>query len=311
MLEQVHTATRSAAKPLPANRLARAHRLRDGRLIGYAEYGDPDGRPVIALHGTPASRLLFRLGDGPARARGLRLIAPDRPGYGLSSPNRLRTLAFYPPDIAELADALGVERFAMLAVSGGGPYGAACAARLAQRVAALGLVSPVGPLAPWDGLHLSLAHRFVFHGLGGNSFSARLMFLAMRAALARAPAICHRGIVERAAPSDRPALLRREVRDSLLEAMSEGLRPGVEGACQDMRLFAQPWQIDLSCISAKSQVWIGTADRQVPVAAAERLAALIPNCGLQRREGAGHYWVFDHFQDVLDWVERHCPAGQP
>ena len=71
-------------RPRPANREARGHRLPDGRRVGYADYGDPDGFPVFALHGTPGSRTMFRLADASAALKGLRLIAPDRPGYGLS-----------------------------------------------------------------------------------------------------------------------------------------------------------------------------------------------------------------------------------
>jgi pimeloyl-ACP methyl ester carboxylesterase len=91
-------------------------RLKDGRALGYAEFGDPNGAPVIALHGTPGSRLMFALADQAARERGLRIIAPERPGYGLSDAKEFPTLQDAVVDIAGLADFLELKRFAVLGV---------------------------------------------------------------------------------------------------------------------------------------------------------------------------------------------------
>lgn len=93
--------------------------LRDGRTLSYAEYGILSGTPVIGFHGMPGSRLMMKALEPAVRTAGARLIAPERPGYGLSDPHRRGTLLTYPQDIVELADALGLERFAALGVSGG------------------------------------------------------------------------------------------------------------------------------------------------------------------------------------------------
>jgi pimeloyl-ACP methyl ester carboxylesterase len=109
------------------DRYARVHRCADGRKLGYAEFGDPDGAPVIALHGTPGSRLMFALADQAARERGLRLIAPERPGYGLSDAKDFPTLHDAAADIISLADSLNLKDFALIGVSGGGPFAIAAA----------------------------------------------------------------------------------------------------------------------------------------------------------------------------------------
>jgi len=95
-------------------------RLPDGRRVGYAEYGDPDGLPVFALHGTPGSRFMFALTNEGAQERGLRLIAPERPGYGLSEFRHADSLGDIAADVVALADALGIGRCAIIGVSGGG-----------------------------------------------------------------------------------------------------------------------------------------------------------------------------------------------
>jgi pimeloyl-ACP methyl ester carboxylesterase len=97
-------------------------RLPDGRHLGYAEYGDPDGIPLLYFHGTPGSRLQARLFDAPAREVGVRMVAPERPGYGLSDVHPQRTLLDWVQDMEVLADRLHLERFAVMGVSGGGPH---------------------------------------------------------------------------------------------------------------------------------------------------------------------------------------------
>ncbi len=119
-------------------------RLRDGRTLGYGSWGLPDGIPVLGFHGTGLSRLIH-YGDESPRAAGVRLILPDRPGYGLSDTHPSATLLDWARDVEELADALRFDRFAVFGVSGGGPPALVCGFALPDRVAAVGLVSSVGP----------------------------------------------------------------------------------------------------------------------------------------------------------------------
>lgn len=301
----------SAAVPADhaADREAGVLGLADGRKVGYADYGARDGQPVLALHGTPGSRLMYRLADGPARERGLRLVAPDRPGCGQSSMRQAHGFSAWSSDLAAIADALGIGRFAAIGVSGGGPYAAACAARLAPRVRALALVSPVGPPQPRNAL--SLPHRVIFRGLASSDWLSLATFRAIRFALDHAPDLAYQGLVSRSAAADKPILLKPQVKASLLAAMGEGLRPGIAGAAQDLRLFATGWDTDLAAVAAPAGLWQGSDDRTVPPAAAYALAARIPGCELVRLAGAGHYWVFDHFADVLDWVAARCVEKTP
>jgi pimeloyl-ACP methyl ester carboxylesterase len=127
------------------DRTSRTLRLSDGRRLCYAEFGDSRGLPVLAIHGTPGSRFMFGLTDVAARDRGLRIIAPDRPGYGHSDYRRNLSLMRSAEDFVALVDGLGVERLAVIGVSGGGPHAIAAAAAIQERVALLALISPVGP----------------------------------------------------------------------------------------------------------------------------------------------------------------------
>ncbi len=121
------------------DRTGRTIRLRDGGRLGYAEWGDTDGRPLLYFHGWPGARVEGRLGAEVARAKGIRFIALDRPGMGLSDYQPRRTFVDWPIDVAELAAALGLDRFAVLGISGGGPYAAACAWKLSERLTGAGI----------------------------------------------------------------------------------------------------------------------------------------------------------------------------
>jgi pimeloyl-ACP methyl ester carboxylesterase len=275
--------------------------LPDGRRLACAEYGDPNGLPVLALHGTPGSRLMFALANGAARARGIRLIAPERPGYGLSDYSPSDTLARIAEDLSAVADAYGLDRFAIIGVSGGAPFAVAAAAAMPDRISLLALVCPVGELA--DGkLRLSRFQRFLFRRLAQRPWATRLFFRRLRGMVFRSPDSAYRWLMARVRASDRELLARPEVRASLQAAMSEGLRPGVDGAAQDLRLYCAPWGLRLADIDVPAIVWQGSDDPVVPPAAAYALARALPNCRLDVVPGAGHYWVFAQFGLILDAV---------
>ncbi len=116
--------------------------LPDGRTLAYAEFGQPDGYPVMYFHGAPSSRLEpLLIGDAVLSRFGLRVIAPDRPGMGGSDFQPNRTFSDWPKDVIALANALGLEQFAVLGNSGGGPYVAVCAARIPERLTSAVIVS--------------------------------------------------------------------------------------------------------------------------------------------------------------------------
>ena len=121
-------------------------RLRDGRSLGYAEYGNPDGFPVVNAHGGLACRLDVAPADDIAAEAGVRLISPDRPGVGLSDPQPGRTMADWARDVEELLDQICVERFAAMGWSMGGQYAAAVGYFLRHRATRVAIIAAALPL---------------------------------------------------------------------------------------------------------------------------------------------------------------------
>lgn len=294
---------RILSMPLEGDRTARELRLPDGRRLGYAEFGDPDGAPVLAIHGTPGSRFMFALTDRAARARGLRIIAPERPGYGLSDYRRASSLAELATDVATLADRLGLDRLAVLGVSGGGPHALAIASAIPDRAELLALISPVGPVADNPRpIRMSKLHRLIFTRMGRSDAACAAFFWSVRTLVRFAPDLAYRALTQRVVPADRALLGRPEVKANLQTALREGLRPGIKGARQDLRLFCAPWGLRLEEIDVPAVVWQGSDDPIVPPSAAYLLAETLPHCRLDVLQGAGHYWVFGQFERVLDTV---------
>jgi pimeloyl-ACP methyl ester carboxylesterase len=293
-------------RPAPSaaeDRTSLVFRLPDGRTLSYAEFGDPRGLPVLALHGTPGSRFMFGLTDGSARDRGLRVIAPDRPGYGQSDYRRNQSLMQSAEDVVALADALEVGRLAVIGVSGGGPHAIATAAAMPDRVGLLALVSPVGPVAECRRqVRMSPMHRLIFTRMGRSPQACASFFWSLRGVVKWAPGVAYRVLQKRVAPTDRLVLSHLEVKDNLRAAIREGLRPGIKGALQDVRLFCSPWGLSLADIDVPAVVWQGSDDTIVPPSATYHLAAQLPNCRLDVIQQAGHYWGFANFARVLDAV---------
>ena len=245
-----------------------------GREVGLAEYGDPAGRPVLALHGAPAARLLFEIADAAARARGFRLLCPDRPGYGRSAPDHEPVLGQRAANLEAVADALGLGRFAFLGVSGGAPYAVALASRLGPRCTALALVSPIGPLAeilaagdaPAVGIAPGLRRVFIDLQRGPRTLSvgSRLAALAFRVA----PHLCVATAARHLAPADHAVLSRSDTRSFIVALTREALRQGVGGGLADLTIYSRPWNVDYARITAPTIVWQGAADHIVPPVAA-------------------------------------------
>ena len=278
----------------------RSVRLRDGRLLTYAESGDLAGRPAFYFHGFPGSRKEGALIDRPAAAHGVRVIAVDRPGYGGSDPRPGRTLLDWADDVGELADTLGVERFLVIGASGGGPYVAACARRLGDRLAGAGILCGMGP-----GDDPSLARRMMALYRVGLRVArrvpaiARPTFAVVGPAIRRWPEFFVRRIAAGATAPDRSFFENPDCTALFLATFREAFRKGIEGAVTDARLYARPWGFRLEEIRVEVRLWHGELDNVVPVEFGRHLAARIPGCRATFFPDEGHFSIATRKADEI------------
>ena len=268
------------------NRLA----LADGRALGWAEFGSPEGKPVLYFHGAPSSRLEPRLvGDDVWRRAGLRVIAPDRPGMGYSDFQTGRAFCNWVPDVVALADTLGLSRFSVLGNSGGGPYVAVCAAKIPERIETAVIVSG-GWRMDWPE-----ARR-------GLPFANRLTLLLARwAPLVLRPLLRLMGNIQTADREKELAMLRKRVPapdyaafavpgrlEAFGQAMRESIRQGAQGPVWDLRLYVRDFGFRPQEVRVPVKMFHGERDTNAPIALAERVASEIPGAHLVRYAGDAH-----------------------
>jgi len=280
---------------------ALVHVLKDGRKLAYAEYGAEGGRPVFYFHGFPGSRLEAILAEGAAARLGIRLIALDRPGYGCSDDLPGRRLADWPLDVKALADALGLNRFGLLGVSGGAPFALACAAALSERVELLSLVCPLGPLGepelyhqlPWP-IRSALAVAQHFPGFS-RWLGCRLLHLACRY-----PEGVPRVLLLGAPPEDRAIFRDEGVFSTMHQSLRIALAQKGRGVIADMAIYQAAWGFSLPEIDLPVRLWHGSADRTVPRVLVDHLAASLPQCTTRLIPGEGHFSLpLRHMEEIL------------
>ena len=275
-------------------------RLRDGRQLAYAEYGDPQGKPVFFFHGTPGSRLFHHPDVSVAASTGARIIAIDRPGFGRSEFKAGRELLDWPNDVVQLADALNIERFAVMGYSGGGPYAAVCASSIPDRLTTVGLVSSIAPLDNPEIIRGMQGMGHTFFSLERHlpplaRFSCRLMCTTWR----QNPDLYYRSQINGLRNSEESQTLLPKMKAMLTADFLEAVRAGTQGITWDLELLARPWGFHLHAIVSDVYLWHGESDTQAPLVMGKRLASAIPHCRATFFPGEGHWAIYSHWQEIL------------
>lgn len=272
--------------------------LPDGRALAFREYGDPDGLPVLSCHGGLLCGLDAVGYDAAARAAGVRIVSPDRPGLGASSPAPGRTTADWAADATALLDHLGVARAGILGWSMGGQYALACAARIPERVTRTVVVAGALPLDDPDTFaQLNAMDRRLTRLAIHHPHVARETFLALgEVARHRPSAWAH--LTERAAAPDEAAAIDALSDPAIARAAASALADG-DGMVEEYRAWVRPWGFDPEAVPGEVTVWQGDADALVPPAWGATLAGRIPQGRLHTVPAAGHFVAFTHTREVL------------
>jgi pimeloyl-ACP methyl ester carboxylesterase len=273
---------------------ARTVTLPDGRALGYAEWGDPDGHPVVTIHGTPGCRLNRHPSNELMASTGARVITYDRAGYGLSDRQRGRVVNDCVSDITALVDALGIGEFAVTGGSGGGPHSLAVAAALPDRVTRAACVVGVAPYEAlgkeaWlDGMDPENVKEFGWALAGEDVVHGELVVVQreMEQRVANDPSTL---LGDFDLPeADKAILGRADIQQVIREAIPEQARNGVWGWVDDDLAFTLPWGFDPTAIRVPTAVWWGAEDVLVPPAHGEWIARTVPGALPRVERGGGH-----------------------
>lgn len=279
----------------------------DGRTLGFSEFGAPAGKAVFLFHGTPGSRVIGRICESWGQDLNCRVIALDRPGYGLSSFQEGRKLSDHAGDVAAVASELGIDRFAVTGVSGGAPYVLACAEKMPERVTAGAVISGfLGIDPPVDRFELAEPVRLQFEQHREDPETSRPNFDAVMQMLSQ---LTDRQAFMTSQMQGSPPWIRElvekdpSIADNYAEHILEGLRPGSDGGVQEIGLYSRPWGIDLSAIKAEIGFWHGGKD-PVPRSHVEATAAAIPKSKVHWQEDCGHVDCFFFMPEILKWFAQ-------
>jgi pimeloyl-ACP methyl ester carboxylesterase len=273
--------------------------LADGRQLGYAEYGVPAGTSVFFFPGTPSGRLFHHPDESIAVSVGARIITVDRPGYGLSDFQPGRTLLDWPRDVVQLADGLKLDRFAVAGISGGGPYVAACAFTIPDRLTAAGIVSGVGPTGGPGGIRGMSRERRLGVMVGRYIPWLTRPLLWLKSNPQRDAGRYFEGIAAHSSRTDRAILARPEVRPMLIQNWMDATRAGLRGYAWETRLFSRPWGFRLEDIRMQVHLWHGEEDASIPLSLAQHVAQAIPDCHATFVHSEGHFLLLDHWREIL------------
>ena len=272
--------------------------LPDGRRIECQSYGDPDGFPVLYFHGGLSAPVDVAFADDAARERGVRIVAPARPGIGSSDRCRDRCVADWASDVSAVVATLGIDRFSVLGWSAGGPFALAVAAGLAPLVVHTATVGGMAPLRPpLSARQLGLILDQVLFPLAARS---RSLASAVVRVSALAPAGVERSLLLRSLSPEDHAVVENMSPADVADGLHDALRHGAGGIADDYAVLAADWGFELADVGGSVTVFQGAADTLLPMSHAEALAAQLPAGRLEIVQGAGHFLLRPCLERVLD-----------
>ncbi|HEY0747062.1 MAG TPA: alpha/beta hydrolase [Steroidobacteraceae bacterium] len=274
--------------------------LGDGRALGTVESGDPHGKPLFFFPGFGLSASAMHPNPNLATLAGVRLVAVDRPGIGMSSRLANRSLSKWPEDISELADKLGFNRFGVLGWSGGGPHALACAYRLGDRVSATGLFSCAPPFADKQAIASmpTEVKRLAFIARYAPVLLQVSFWNHCRQIREDADAYLLKS-TDKLSKADQDIVRDPRYCDSLKKSMIEACHQGPRGLHDDMRAIARPWGFSLKDVRVPVLLWHGEIDKTIPVEVGRYLAGTLSNSSAKFLPNAGHFSYLTHWSQIL------------
>lgn len=273
-------------------------RLSDGKQLCYAEYGDPQGEPVFLFHGNPGARISWGLYPDSPFLPGIRIIAPDRPGYGHTEYKK-NALERWPNDIRELSDHLEIEKFHLFAPSGGGPYALACAWKIPERLKSIGIFGSVGPYTKTSVQGANAPLKLLWRVANRWFFLVKLQNRMMAKMARKNPAKLFRLIRDvELSDYDKQIANRKEIENVFTTVFPESYLQNGIGSAYDVTL-PKRWTLPLHQIKSKGIVW--QAEKDILAGnMAKYIADQLPNSEFILIPDSGHLWIIAHVPEVLE-----------
>jgi len=278
--------------------------LSDGRILGYAEYGSAEGFPIFYFTGGNSSRLEGQWFSTTAQKKKIRLIVPDRPGFGLSTFSEDRELLDWPNDLVELANALSLENFSIFGLSGGGPHTLATAFKIPERIIKVAIVSGTAPPEmPNKFKDMWPPVQAIFYTADKLPIVNRFLLKQMAAFYSNEEQMMKR--MKQGLPLPDVNLIdsKPDIIKIFSESTKEAHRNGLLGDAWEWQLYIKPWGFQLKDIQKEIKLWYGLYDQMVPIGMGRFLAQELLNGHLIEVEDGGHFSTVNNYsEDILDYL---------
>ncbi len=271
--------------------------LKDGRKLSYSIYGSDKGEPLFYFHGFPGSHCEMIMHDPKVfKDLNVKVIAVNRPGYSDSSSKKKRTLLDWSDDVCELADALSIKRFSILAYSGGGPYALACAYKIPNRLKIVGIVSGMGSIkAPGAKNVLS------WDLIRWPGFIQNILFKGMKKMIVNNSKKLLIGMSENLPAVDRKVLSQPRAQKAFVRTIKEAFKNSLRGAKQDAIIYRSDWGFKLKKVNPKIYLWHVEKDKNVKIETAKYTAYKLKKCKAKFYPKEGHISLFyNHSREIFE-----------
>lgn len=281
---------------------ARQAQLKDGRRLGFAEFGDPNGKPVIVFHDLWGNRNLRHPDDTIIKNMGIRLIGIDRPGYGMSTRKPNRSVMDVVDDIMLLSKALKLEQFSVLGYSAGVPYALACAYRFPQIVTRCAIVSSLPPMDDPQGFEaINRNYARLFQLAQGMEPMFRMLMKGFFWIDSRRDPSRYVAELALSMPEVDQNIMKNPLVFKSRATMWDNIRQnGSDVFVDEMVTLVKSWGFQLQSVQPHVDIWWGEADTFSAPMVGQRMAEFLPNSTLHLESQSGHLILFSHWQAILE-----------
>ncbi len=277
--------------------------LYDGRVLGYAQYGDSTGFPIFYFHGGQESRLSSRFMDSIALGLGIRIISPDRPGIGLSSFQENRSFPDWSSDVEELADSLKINHFSIFGLSGGAPHVLACLQTNSERIDRASIISGATPYDYKGTLKGMWFPVKIIHWFAGMKNEKKLRKYIQKdyEGLLNNPDKRMKQFQKYLPKPDKELMIRNpEFGWDFIQGSIESYKQGIDGVVQEWKLYVRNWNMDLRSVEYPVSLWYGNEDKMAPVNRGRYYKEQLPNSTLHLIEHEAHFSLIrNHLREIL------------
>lgn len=274
--------------------------LKDNRKLGFSEFGNKEGYPILYCHGSQSSRLEMHYDMSFAVKNNIRIITIDRPGHGISDFNPKGSILDFAKDVKQLTDYLRIEKFSVAGMSAGSPFALGIAYLFPENVCKVGIISGFAPFSLSNKKHLSKEVKMMLTLAKKIPFLLKMLLKIQAKQLDKNPKKALHGFLKIMSPPDQEILKNNLVMEIIENMFKEAFRNGSEGVAYEIsNLLVRTWEFQLDKIKVPVTFWQGENDNNVPLAWAENMTKKIKGSNLIKYPKEGHLIIFQHAEEMF------------